>query len=308
MGFTVDELIAGAKVRAFYPATGGALTDAEIVRLANGELVNTVFPAVLEAKGNWNVYTKTHAIVSGTARYRVPKAAYAGRLKELRYVDASGNVRDVSIIDVSQTPLIAREYSRETFCAYMQRGDLVLAQTPNESVGSLLMDYYRRPGQLALVADCGTITSVASAGGGNVRLSCSGGVPSTFGDDTLVDVIQGGGTFDTIAADVDPEDVDLTSDFVDVSEDDVSLTSAEAGDYIALAGYSPIPQVPDIAHPWLEQLVAVKLLESERDLQAMALAQGKADIMRVQMIEQLTPRVENEPPIVVPIHSPYRCG
>ncbi len=306
MGYTADELIAGAKVRAFYPATGGRLTDAEILRLADGELVSAVFPRVLAAKGDWNLHTKTHSIASGTTRYRIPKDAHAGRLKNLRYADPDGNERDVDLIDIAQAPLTGREWSRDGFCAYVQRGDIVLAQSPTESAGSLLMDYYKRPSRLALVADCGLISSVSTVGS-MTRLTCATGIPNAWTVLLQYDVIQGGGTFDSIIFDRFAAALSTVSDYLEYSPSVLATSQVEAGDYIALAGYSPIPQIPDVAHPWLEQLVAVKLLEVERDLQAMALAQGKADILRAEVIEQLTPRVDAEAPVIVPVYSPFRC-
>lgn len=306
MGLTADELIAGAKVRAFYPATGGPLTDVEILRLADGELTTTVFPRILTAKGSFSVYTKEHSIASGTTRYRIPKAAHLGRVKDVRFRDAEGDERSVDLIDVSERPLTSRQWSRDGFCVYAERGDIVIAQTPTESYGTLLINYYRRPGQLALVADCGRVTSIA-ANGANTRLTCSAGIPSTWTASTVLDLIQGGGVFDNILVDQTPAALSTVSDTVDIPTTTLSLTAAEVGDYIAAAGYSPFPQVPAAAHTWLEQLIAVKILETERDMQALALAQAKADKLEAALIEVLAPRVDNEAEILVPHYSPYRC-
>ena len=61
-------------------------------------------------------------------------------------------------------------------------------------------------------------------------------------------------------------------------------TDLAVGDYVALAGKSPIAQIPYEAHHLLAQLGAIKVNEALGDMQGMQMAQSKYDILVNAMI------------------------
>jgi hypothetical protein len=72
-------------------------------------------------------------------------------------------------------------------------------------------------------------------------------------------------------------------------------TGISIGDYVSLASESFLIQIPDEAVPLLAMLTVVECLISMGDLQAVQVAQGKAEQLRVSLTNLLTARVLGEP-------------
>ena len=114
-------------------------------------------------------------------------------------------------------------------------------------------------------------------------------VPSDWSVGDTVDVIQ-----PIQGYDFDGQNIAITS----LSNPTIGLASVEnleVGDWVALQGNSPIPQLPTCAQAVLTQAVVIKLLESLKDVEGVQIAQQKYNELFKAMEFMITDRVDGEP-------------
>lgn len=327
MSWTTDELIAKVRIYAFEPdAADGGLSAADIISLADDELQSYVFPRVLAANAEYRVYSETQAVVAGLGNYRIQYRAHAGRLRDVLWLDASGNARSLPLIDID---LLGSRYSAVSGgdppqVAYLKDGDLCVYPVPASAVGSIVQKFYMRPGYLVAVAAATTIATVGAvdSGGAGKRRLTGGTVPAGWTTSTsLYDVVRGSGTFETsqydltaaavttgAAGHVDFTETDLVNTVAAVGATGAAYSTIKAADYICVAGQSCVPQIPDVVHPWLARRVALSLLEVRGDANAQAIAQRKCDEFEQSLVSLLKPRVDGEPMTITTPNGPFRAG
>jgi hypothetical protein len=146
---------------------------------------------------------------------------------------------------------------------------------------SLRFRFERQPSQLCATTDAAQITNIA----GNVVTVNS--ISLSWATTMLVDLIKGGPAFVSKG-----DDLVITNLNIGTSEITFAALPAIAaiGDWIALAGTSPIPQLPYQMFPYLAQCVATKCLEGMADLEPHAVAMRKQDQMKEDLLKLMQPR------------------
>jgi hypothetical protein len=139
---------------------------------------------------------------------------------------------------------------------YQMRGNsIVLLPTPDASnFVTLRLWYFRRPNQL--VGTSAVLTSTTLTG----LVTFNGTKPSTITTSTPVDVVQGSPPYDSLGDSLTPSAV--ASGYVTFS---ANVTGAVAGDYVCLAGQSPVIQLPDEFYNLLCLRTARSLLPANGD-------------------------------------------
>jgi len=140
MVWTADDLVAAVRVRAQMPdaAGDGAITDADILTLANEEIALRLVPLVRRSRGDYFVSTHDVDIVSGTASYRVPTRAQTSGLRELTIVDPSGRewpVPQMHLEDAGPAQIYGGGWDAVRF--YMEGPNVVLVL---DKSGSMVSD------------------------------------------------------------------------------------------------------------------------------------------------------------------------
>ena len=121
-------------------------------------------------------------------------------------------------------------------------------------------------------------------------------IPTGYAGTTKVDLIKNGGLNDIV-------EFDKVIQSVDVNNSSITLTTApdvdiEVGDWVSLAGTSPVANIPEDFYPLLEQRTVCKLLEALGDPKAQY-SQQKADELEKYLIATIVPRIEEEEPLIV---------
>ena len=80
-------------------------------------------------------------------------------------------------------------------------------------------------------------------------------------------------------------------------------TKIKKGDYITLAGQTPVPNIPTEMHPLLAQAAAVQILESSTDTEALMNAQKRMEKMAASIQTLVDNRVDLAPKKIKPRHS-----
>lgn len=287
--FTSDDLVASIKLRGRLPTSQTTFTAARLLKLCDEEIALGLVPQLLAARENYFLYPYTQAIVSGTATYRVPNRAIGVKLKAVQLVDNSGNIANIPEISYEDRGNYTNS-SSNTPVFYFQGNSVVLVPTPaTTGQYTLSTPFFIRPNSLVPVASCAKITVIA---GSTITVAST---PSTFVSGISVDFIKADGGFECAAIDRAVTTVAGTTFTMTVAPP----STLAVGDYIALAGESPIPQLPAELHPLLSLRVTAIALEALGFVNEMAAVQKKLEAAQKAVESLLTPRSDGSAKKVV---------
>ena len=317
MAWTADDLVAAVRVRAQMPdaAGDGAITDADILTLANEEIALRLVPLVRRSRGDYFVATHDVDIVSGTGDYRVPTRAQTSGLRELTIIDSSGRewpVPQMHLEDAGPAQTVGGGYGSVRF--YMRGPDVVLVPTPTYSDCTLRMYYHRSHPTLVPNAECGLVIDAFVSGGQMIQIVTlpSGWQQLANPPVQSLDLVYSGPPFGVFYMDVTPVDVVVAPDYlVEVASlSALGLVPAPVYGllYLTLAGESCVVDLPRECWPLLVSAVTARVCEVIGDRDAAAMAFGLYDREQANIMTLLTPRVEGNKQFIVDRFSTLRSG
>lgn len=246
-------------------------TDAELLTILKREMKLTIIPLVLKLNEEYFLSNKDYNITDGGS-YRLPKRSIGNKLRDVQLYDGS-----------SYTPLnrlFEEDRSSGLSGYYISRNSIALSD--DITTGTLRITYYLAPNELILEVNAAQILTIDSATDVTVNA-----LPSTITTTTPVDIIQSEGPNDQLALDHTITNISGTTLTFTSLPDDLVV-----GDYICLAGQSPVPVIPEELTPVLVQAALVSALSSKKDSQARSEAE-KLEIMKRALSEMLEPRVDS---------------
>lgn len=243
-------------------------TPASLIAIADDEMQNEIVPLILRQRAkHFRAFkdTITEALESGAprTRYPIPEYAMNRRLQNVAFVEGKEE-RSLHKIDHDlemDVPIRGNSWTSwmDDFLGgrqgyYISGDELVLY--PSASAGrTLRMYYYRLPNRLVATTDAARVISVNPLTG---TLTCSA-VPTAWAPGDSVCCVDGKPGFQ-LKFESRPI---VTSSSPTLELADVSLIAP--GDWIALEGDSPIPQIPVETHPLLYERCAYKILKDQGD-------------------------------------------
>jgi len=291
INYTTDELISAVKDIITVPTSQALFLPANFTRLMNLELHKKLVPAIKAAREDYFIRTSDTSLVSGTDTYRIPTRAVGGALRDIQYLDASGNPAEFPRLDwefLKSNPIL----SGDRYYGYIFKGHEILVKPvpANITTQKIRWVYERRPNNLVLAASAGLITAINS---GTREVTVSNR-PSTWTTSTIFDVIKPDPMFDPVA---DDQAISaLTGNVLTFS----SLpTGIAVGQWVCEAGFSPVPQLPYEGALVLAELAAVKALGSIKDAPGIKEAKAQAKDDLDYFIRVITPRNQGTPQRIV---------
>lgn len=285
--YSNTELIKSVKRRAMIPTNQSTFLPVDILALADDELKDTILPMIMGLQADFFVDYEDFTMEQDVKVYPIPSDAIGMKLKDVVYVDSSGNETNLPMLSDEQVTGYQWEYSTVTGF-HIRDNNVVLY--PNSNPGmTLRMYYYRRPNKLVENAKGGQVTGVNL----ETKEITISNVPSSWTAGTAVCCVAGKPGFRLRFA--SQEIVALSSPTIQLED----VSDIEVGDWICLEGETTIAQVPVEAHPVLAQAAAIKCLEALGDRAGMKVAQEKYDRVRENFINMVAPRVDNEPKKIV---------
>lgn len=289
--YTVDSLVSRVELMGSLPSGQETYEPAALAELADILMQLRIVPLIMRGKAD-HFLTYEDVTLTSALSYPIPENAVNRSLRNVMLVDASGNERPLTAIDFDEEVGDPHYWynSRGDFrdSGYFIRGDrwhLFPIALPGLTARAY---YYRIPNKLVLVASAAKVLSVDSGTG----VVTTDGVPAAWTTADSLCAIQGAPGFGVRFEAQTPTDVSSpTVTFSDV-------TGVEAGDYLALEGESPIPQIPPEAHPLLAQYTLVKALEGLGDPKYKA-SKDELDEMLLEYNALVSPRVERGPRALV---------
>lgn len=301
MVWTADDLVTSVKRRGQFPDANGALTDADILAIADEVMLEEIEPVLTKPGSEYLLQTKDVSLVAGTAEYRLPARAIVSKLRDLWYIDESGNERQLDQISHERAPVPAGQTGSDPIDFYLRGEHVVLRYTPSAAGGrKLRMRYYLRRPRLVLVAAAPRITAINT---GTKVLTAS--IPTTWTNANLVDLIHFGGLFDHLGLDLVVTAVD--GGFLNITLSAALPADLAVGDYVSLAGESSVLCIPVELHPALVSLTLARALRALGDPRAGA-EEDAAAVKLAGLAPLFQPRVDGTAPKMVPRFSPLRNG
>lgn len=278
MAYTADDILADAKLRAFYPTSGAVFADSDILSLASDELLGILTAREMAAVQGHLAVETTVPLVANQQRYDIPYRAAGSKLRYVALIDSNGNrsnlrpgrpERFVTTYNIGQTG------SQPTNC-WFEDGRLVLYQVPLDASKSLVMGIYIRPGRLQIKANASSASAAAAVGA--TTINCAA-IPSYMNGATSIDIIRAKPPFQVIAYDLPVTALSTGATSITIAAPGIPSYPVAAGDWITLPEESVAPQIPAEAIPLLSARTALRLLRARGDLEnGAALAQDIGDL------------------------------
>lgn len=289
MAWTTTDLLSSVKNRAMIPdASSGSFSSATLLNFATEELLLTLVGMILGVREKYYETYKDTAIVANTAVYPIPSRAVGGAVSSVMYLYNQA-IRQLMPIDPGTINSTVASLYPTNF--YFQNNSIVLYPTPAAAQGTLRLRYFQRPNRLEQTANCAQITSFDAVA---MTATCSGGVPSSWVSGTQLDFIP------QTASQATP--YGLNSNVTGVSGSVITFTALPvadttnnvpgpaAGDWLALAEYTPIPEIPFEFQVVLAQATACKALEAQGDQMGLQVALPKLQEYLQAATKVVTPR------------------
>ncbi|HYD02004.1 MAG TPA: hypothetical protein VEB22_12320 [Phycisphaerales bacterium] len=294
MILTSDLLLESVKRGISFTSTNEGLDDDDLLAFAYEEVVSLIVPELTALRQEFLVTSKTIDLVDGTASYRLPYRAYGRTLRDVVFVDASGNRRSLPMIQPEDAhryqPTSTSEGPPQAF--YLQNDHIVVVPTPDSSSEDLIVTFPMRPSKIVATDEVGTVSAV-NFSTGVVTLAAA---LSTVTTSTATDFVCYRSGNIIKAYDLTPTNVASTQ----VTYTAASLpTDLAAGDYLCLAQQSPVVPIPEEAVVVLARAVQNRVLGSIGDLENLQIGQQVLNQRLAQMRSALTPRVEGEAPVIL---------
>lgn len=237
-----SELLTVIRQRAYMPsvsATGS--DDASLLRMINEELRTNLVPMVMRVREEYFLRDYDSTVLDGIFAYRVPKRAMGGIIRRAYRVDGSGTELPLNRVDIDDTWSVG----------YRLIGPNLVLNEGSVPVGETIrIRVFVRPGTLVTESECGRINNVVQ-GTGVITMD---NVPTAFVTSAMYDAIKSNQFHElvfedeTISARVTGANGTITMN--------TGFTVPDIGDYVALAGQSPYPMIPEDLHALLAQRVA----------------------------------------------------
>lgn len=149
--YTSQDLINSVKRKIAVPISQNTFLEADILAFANEEMFISQVPSVLQFHEEYFVTYKTLPLQTNLSRYPIPDRATGMKLRDLFWMDQSGNLFDMTRIDEHDKAFfqtnIGANQSVHKF--YVEGNDVVLTPGVVDSpTGSLVFVFYLRPNQL----------------------------------------------------------------------------------------------------------------------------------------------------------------
>lgn len=308
----VHKLIANAKRRAFIvesddPDDGFATAD--FLDTIDDVIRAKMVPLLKRTRESYLLRVVEQTLTAGTARYPIPGRAAAESIHSILCETSEDNWTPLQRTEVHQAHAFTATGGARLFGYYLEDDSVEFIPTPGEATVRFVI--YNRPNLVVEESAVGYISAI-NTGTKAVTVKTwdedaedftTSAAPSTFSSSVLYDLVKGTPGFRNHGTDLEASVASNVLTFAETLPDNLAV-----GDFVCLAGETPIAQIPAELHPLLAQEVARELLEAKGDAKAER-AQATADRLQADALEMLTPRASAAPKYVHNFNAPgWRKG
>lgn len=286
MAQTWTELLDDIKVRGMLPTSQNTYTEARFLTIANAAMRSVLLPLVDKIREGYYSYDIDTAL-NATGQYNIHTRAVGGKLIDASLIN--GNER-LELTRYSEGQFTNYDSPPGDYGFYLKRSQIYLLPKVPSQWTSLRQTFMLRPPQIVAQTSGAQITAINTSSG---LVTCSL-VPSTWTASNTFDHVQAEPHFDTLSIDLVSSAV-VTGTSGTLTFTPANLSSRLAvGDWIGLAGQSPVVQLPVELFPILAQESANICLKSQGDLTAYKAGVESAEMMKKEILSLISPRVQSE--------------
>lgn len=289
--YTTTDLVNDITLLGHFPVANNTFTPTKLLRLATLELQTPVMKQILSTRGGYYL-TYTDYAAASDGLFPIPSDCVAGALANVELIQSTTIIPVNPIVESEQFSTIS---PTSISYGYFLRGNLVQI-LPTPTIGMTRLWYIKRTNDLILTSSAARVIAINGA-----VISVSS-LPSTFLVDVNVDA----------CGDQPPFNILGTRQILSISGTDITLDSAvttlSIGDWLALSGQTPIPQIP----VEFRILLAWRVVELAWELQGAA---QKAEMARKRRMEYMqdtfgliVPRVQAGTKIISPVNGGFLAG
>jgi len=296
VAYTTDDFLTVLKQEVMAPAKQSLYSDLAFLRQADKVIRGYFVPLIRKMREEFFILTQYQQFTANQANYDIPHRSIARSLRDLKMIaydgavpDPESGTRDLPYISPEDSHIFP-EQADSPVGFTIQADKIVMVPAPANDDWGLRIDYPLRPSRLSLVTAAALVTSVTADA---VTVTS---VPSGFSSPVLVDFVQGKQGHSVYG--IDTAILSVNANIIEFATGAVP-DGIVAGDYLCLAGTSPIIMLPEDCFPLLVTKTAIRILKTMKDAEGAALLQPDADEEERNLIGILDPRVEGEPKKIV---------
>lgn len=289
MAYTWTELLDKIKVRGMIPTAQNTFTEARLLAIADSAMRTKIVPSVNKVQENYYSYDVDTA-VNATGIYPINKRAAGCKLEDISFI--SGNQRipaneydEVEISDYTLAP------GADGF--YIKRNTIYTLPTV-PAISYLRQSFIMRPNSFVPQTSAAQITAINT---GTKTVTCTT-VPAAWTAASILDIVQAGPHFDWLCIDQVVTAV-VTGASGTIAFSSALPSSLAVGDWVSLAGETPVIQCPVEFHDLLAQEAANICLRGQTDAEALKDGILEAKELRTDLLTMLSPRVEKKGKTIV---------
>ena len=292
MDYTTTEIVSSLKARGLIPENSEKTFSADdLIRFMDEELRTVLVPKIMLVRENYFLEHEDIPVVIGQSRYSINKRAIGMKIKSLFPVDSNGRVgRKLTLTDVDEISSNGYWDTSSALSMYYFIDNFfeVLGTPRSNEVAYLRQYYFQRRNKLISSNDAGRIVDIT---GLNVEINST---PTAFTVNEAYDFVKGEPGFQNLDIDVTPSSVSGTVFTFSELPDGL-----EVGDWLCMAGTSPIPQVPLEIFPVIAQTAVAVALAAMKDKSGAEDAFKKRDEMMNQSMLLIGTRAEDNAKVLV---------
>jgi hypothetical protein len=292
MVYTADNILSAVKRNQNIVTNNFRFTDDDLLEFINDEIRNTVTPLLLSLQSERLTYTQHITLTNSVSAYDIPYRAVGGQLREAFWVDSSTSPTQIINLKWYTLEDGLRVLSTGQPTGIYFSGDQinVVPKTPTTASGYLKLVYAIRHSNVVLTEDTTLISSVDYNTG---VVTTQSTIPTTFTSNLYYDF--------TLANDRSKPRI-LTIDKVASAATGTSITFTAAdiptglvsGDRISLANQTSVLCLPDECYKYLCKAVELKIVEAQKDIEAVNIINNELQAILRKMEMILTPRIVGE--------------
>lgn len=287
VSYTTTELLNAIRRRGSIPNSQELFSPSDLIDLATDEMETLIVPQIMSVREEYFVTYKDVAVANSSEPVYIPIPfdAIGQKLRDVVWVNNNQTLTSIPRYELEQASgTVYIDTNNRTNGFMVQGNDIVLFPSTSGS-GTIRLYYFKRPLVLTATTNCGQITAI-DTDTNEVTLSF---LPSQWTTGNDLNVINQYQPFETKVTSVAITGISFSTVTV-ASTDDMSV-----GDWVALEGYSPIPQLPVEAHKVLAQATVVKCMEAMGDNDGMKASSQKLMQDMENMFKLIAPRVDGAP-------------
>lgn len=289
MAKTGNEILTGIKRRITIPAQQPLMQNDDLLAMVDDIIQSRLVPVIMSMRQDFFVTSTDTSLVSGQDSYDIPKRSVGRTLRDLKRKSSSGNKSDMTLIGIENEHFSASVGTPSQF--YFKGDKIVVVPKPSTTTDVLEQWWEIMPSKITTTDKAAVVTSVSL---GDVSVAS---VPSTLVTGRSADFVAGYAGHYLKA--MDKTITNISGNVISFATADVP-SSLVAGDYISLAGYSPVMQLPDECYPYLETETCYRILQAISDYEGakFLMEDIKVELTNLKML--LEPRIRGEATKIIP--------